>query len=50
MSTVPVASITVATGQNVLVAAMIYPLVAIVPFCSSDIFPSQQPSGVEAIL
>jgi hypothetical protein len=30
-----VATINIATGQNILVAIMIYPLIAIVPFCSS---------------
>jgi hypothetical protein len=35
MSTVPMVTITVATGQNVSVTTMIYPLVAIVLFYSS---------------
>jgi hypothetical protein len=35
MSMALVATMTVATGQNVLVDTMIYPLVAIVAFCSS---------------
>jgi hypothetical protein len=37
MSTVPVGIITVATNQNVAVARMMYPLIAIVFFCSSVI-------------
>jgi hypothetical protein len=35
MSMVPVATITVAMDQNVPVVTMVYPLVAIVLFCSS---------------
>jgi hypothetical protein len=35
MSTAPVATITIATGQNVSVTTMIHPLIAIVLFCSS---------------
>jgi hypothetical protein len=37
MSTVPVTTITVATGKNMSVATLIYPLVAIVAFYSSEI-------------
>jgi hypothetical protein len=36
MSTVPVTTITIATCENVPVATMIYPLISIVVFCSSD--------------
>jgi hypothetical protein len=35
MSMVPIATITIATGQNMSVATMIYPLIAIVTFCTS---------------
>jgi hypothetical protein len=37
MSMVLVATITVATGQNVFMTTMIYPLVAIVLFCSNGV-------------
>jgi hypothetical protein len=46
MSMTPVATITIVTCQNMPVATMIYPLIAIVLFCSSvgDLFPYLAPS------